>query len=221
MQRHQHCSTLVRLGFAAFAISASLGRAAHAKPFMDYVKKMPIVAPLSSATWGVAGVLPRDLSNGIESVNGAGVHPEYYYWDGQIIKAKDGKYHLFMSTFSGNTNFGTSWFDSDAYHAVSETNVLGPYVRKGFIYDEGGSHKGHNVTALELASGVKPIAPPKPSTPPKLRLTTPAGCPRTRTAPPESPTATAIRAAAMHGKASPSTAGSWTYGPFSTTTAVR
>jgi hypothetical protein len=98
-------------------------------------------------------VVPRDLSNGIENAKGAGVHPDYYYWDGQIIRAKDGKYHLFMSTFSGNTNFGVSWRDSDAYHAVSETNVLGPYVRKDYIYDNNGSHKGHNVTALELPDG--------------------------------------------------------------------
>jgi MYXO-CTERM domain-containing protein len=133
----------------------SLAESVSAKPFMDYLKPTPIVAPLSSATWGEPGVLPRDLSNGIESAKGAGVHPDYYYWDGQIIRAKDGKYHLFMSTFSGNTNFGTSWQGSDAYHAVSETNVLGPYVRKGYIYDNGGAqpHKGHNVTALELPDG--------------------------------------------------------------------
>jgi MYXO-CTERM domain-containing protein len=130
-----------------------LAETASAKPFMDYLKPTPIVAPLSSATWGVAGVLPRDLSNGIESAKGAGVHPDYYYWDGQIIKAKDGKYHLFMSTFSGDTNFGTGWFNSDAYHAVSETNVLGPYVRKDYVYNNNGSHKGHNVSALELPDG--------------------------------------------------------------------
>jgi MYXO-CTERM domain-containing protein len=120
---------------------------------MDYIKPTPIVAPLSSATWGVAGVLPRDLSNGIESAKGAGVHPDYYYWDGQIIRATDGKYHLFLSTFSGDTNFGTGWLNSDAYHAVSQTNVLGPYVRQDYIYSNNGSHKGHNVTALELPGG--------------------------------------------------------------------
>ena len=141
------------LGVVALLASVSLAGSASAKPFMDYVKPMPPVAPLSSNSWGVAGVLPRDLSNGIESAKGAGVHPEYYYWDGQIIRAKDGKYHLFMSTFSGNTNFGTSWFGSDAYHAVSESNVLGPYLRQGYIYDNNGSHKGHNVTALELPDG--------------------------------------------------------------------
>jgi MYXO-CTERM domain-containing protein len=144
----------VGLGVLALLASTSFTGSANAKkPFMEYIKPMPLVSPLSSDTWGVAGVLPRDLSNGIESVKGAGVHPEYYYWDGQIIRAKDGKYHLFMSTFSGNTNFGLSWFNSDAYHAVSENNVLGPYVRKGYIYDNNGSHKGHNVSALELPDG--------------------------------------------------------------------
>jgi MYXO-CTERM domain-containing protein len=142
-----------RLGVAAWLVGTSLAATSSAKPFIEYLKPTPIVAPLSSATWGEPGVIPRDLSNGIESTKGAGVHPEFYYWDGQIIRAKDGKYHLFMSTFSANTNFGTGWFNSDAYHAVSETNVLGPYVRKGYIYDNNGSHKGHNVTALELPDG--------------------------------------------------------------------
>jgi MYXO-CTERM domain-containing protein len=127
--------------------------AAHAKPFMDYLKPMPPVAPLTDATWGVAGVLPRDTSNGIESVKGKGVHPEFYYWDGQVIRAKDGKYHMFMSTFSGNTNFGSSWMTSDAYHAISETNPLGPYVRKDYVYTYNGKHTGHNVTAFEVPGG--------------------------------------------------------------------
>jgi len=135
------------------AVGASLVGTANAKPFMEYLKPTPTVAPLSSATWGVAGVLPRDLSNGIESAKGAGVHPDYYYWDGQIIKARDGKFHLFMSTFSGNTNFGTAWQGSDAFHAISQTNVLGPYLRQDYIYTNNGSHKGHNVSAVELPDG--------------------------------------------------------------------
>ena len=143
----------LRLGVAALAASASLAGSANAKPFMEYLKPTPTVAPLSSASWGAAGVLPRDLSNGIESAKGAGVHPDYYYWDGQIIKAKDGKFHLFMSTFSGNTNFGTAWQTSDAFHAISQTNVLGPYERQDFVYSNNGSHKGHNVSAVELPDG--------------------------------------------------------------------
>ena len=130
-----------------------LAGTATAKPFEEYLKPTPMVSPLSSATWGVAGVLPRDISNGIESAKGAGVHPDYYYWDGQIIKAQDGKYHMFMSTFSGDTNFGTGWLNSDAYHAISQSNVLGPYQRQDYVYSNNGSHKGHNVSAVELPDG--------------------------------------------------------------------
>jgi len=138
---------------AALLAGAGLAGTASAKPFMNYLKPTPTVAPLSSASWGVPGVLPRDLSNGIESAKGAGVHPDYYYWDGQIIRAKDGKFHLFMSTFSGDTNFGTGWLNSDAYHAVSQSNVLGPYLRQDYVYSNNGSHKGHNVSAVELPDG--------------------------------------------------------------------
>jgi hypothetical protein len=143
----------VLLALLLAGVSLSVSTVAQAKVFMDYLKPMPPVAPLSDATWGVAGVLPRDISNGIESARGKGVHPEWYYWDGQIIRAKDGKYHMFMSVFSGNTNFGTSWLTSDAYHAVSETNPLGPYVRKDYVYTYNGKHTGHNVTAFELPGG--------------------------------------------------------------------
>jgi MYXO-CTERM domain-containing protein len=139
------------VSIATTVLLAHIGvsQVAVAKPFEEYIKPMPPVAPLSSDSWGEAA-LPRDLSNGIESAKGAGVHPEYYYWDGQIIKAKDGKYHMFMSTFSGNTNFGTSWQGSDAFHAISDTNVLGPYKRQDYVYS---SHKGHNVSAAELPDG--------------------------------------------------------------------
>jgi hypothetical protein len=121
---------------------------------MDYIKPAPIVcSPLSSATWGVAGVLPRDTCNGIESARGAAVPPEFYYWDGQIIKARDGKYHMFLSTWSGTAGFNPGWRDSDAYHAISTQGVLGPYQRQGFVYDNNGSHRGHNVSAVELPDG--------------------------------------------------------------------
>ena len=135
------------------ALVLGLAPAAQAKPFEQYIQATPTVAPLSSATWGVAGVLPRDISNGIESAKGAGVHPDYYYWDGEIIKAVDGKYHMFMSTFSGNQSFNPGWTSSDAYHAISQTNVLGPYVRQDYVYTNNGSHKGHNVTAAQLSDG--------------------------------------------------------------------
>jgi MYXO-CTERM domain-containing protein len=144
----------VRLGasFTALIAGISIAGSANAKSFIDYVKPTPITcSPLSSATWGVAGVLPRDTCNGIESTKGARVPPEYYYWDGQIIKAKDGVYHMFMSTWAGSTGF-QNWGNSEAYHAISTQGVLGPYTRKGYIWD-GGSHHGHNVSAAELLDG--------------------------------------------------------------------
>ena len=101
----------------------------------------------------MAGVLPRDLCNGIESAKGAAVPPEFYYWDGQILKAKDGKYHMFMSTWSGTAGFNPGWTSSDAYHAISSQGVLGPYQRQGYVYTNNDSHKGHNVSALELPDG--------------------------------------------------------------------
>ena len=143
------------IGGLALVAQLALGfaPAAQAKPFEQYIQATPTVAPLTSATWGVAGVLPRDISNGIESAKGAGVHPDYYYWDGEIIKAVDGKYHMFMSTFSGNQSFNPGWESSDAYHAISQTNVLGPYVRQDYVYTNNGSHKGHNVSAAQLSDG--------------------------------------------------------------------
>jgi hypothetical protein len=138
--------------FAGVGLSAATG--AQAKSFIDYLKPTPITcSPLSSASWGAAGVLPRDLCNGIESAKGAGVSPEYYYWDGQILKAKDGKYHMFMSTWAGSAGFNPGWTGSDAFHAVSQQGVLGPYQRQDYVYTNSGSHKGHNVSALELADG--------------------------------------------------------------------
>ena len=107
--RGRHLGIAVAV-FLAYVNLSGVARAQTPKPFIDYIKPTPIVcSPLSSATWGVAGVLPRDTCNGIESARGAAVPPEFYYWDGQIIKAKDGKYHMFMSTWSGTAGFNPGW----------------------------------------------------------------------------------------------------------------
>ena len=139
----------------------SVATVAQAKPFMDYIKPRPITCDsLSSETWGVDGVLPRDLCNGIESARGAGIGPEYYYWDAQIIRAQDGQYHMFMSTWNATTaSFNPGWLDSDAYHAISSQGVLGPYERVDYVWNDAGSqpHKGHNVSALELLDGTYAI----------------------------------------------------------------
>src|SRR5215510_15930604 len=121
--------TAVAVLLAGWGVSA--GRVAQAKPFESYLKPAPIVcSPLSSASWGVAGVLPRDLCNGIENAKGAAVPPDWFYWDGQIIRAKDGKYHMFMSTFGPGTVGFQNWSNSDAFHAISDRGVLGQYQRQ-------------------------------------------------------------------------------------------
>lgn len=136
------------------SFSLSITTVGQAKSFIDYLLPAPIVcSPLSSETWGVDGVLPRDTCNGIESARGKAVPPEFYYWDGTILKAADGKYHLFMSTWAGSAGFNPGWTNSDAYHAISEQGVMGPYKRQGYVYTDGGSHKGHNVSAAELPDG--------------------------------------------------------------------
>src|ERR1051325_1726308 len=132
-------------------LGVSPARVAPAKPFESYLQPAPIVcSPLSSASWGVAGVLPRDLCTGIESAKGAAVPPDYYYWDGEIIRATDGTYHLFMSTWAGSAGFNPGWTGSESYHAVSTGGVLGPYMRQGYVFTNNGSHKGHNTSACEL-----------------------------------------------------------------------
>ncbi len=147
------------LWFGSITLCAHLGMngmaaAQTSKTFIDYLEPTPITcSPLSSATWGVAGVLPRDICNGIESAKGTGVPPDYYYWDGRIIRAQDGKYHLFMSTWAGSAGFNPGWQGSESYHAVSSGGVLGPYERQDYVFTNNGSHHGHNTSACELPDG--------------------------------------------------------------------
>lgn len=146
-----------RLLLGATGVALGAATSAHAqtkKTFIDYLRPTPVTcSPLSSATWGVAGVLPRDICNGIESAKGVGVPPDYYYWDGKIIRAGDGKYHLFMSTWAGSAGFNPGWTGSESYHAVSSGGVLGPYERQDYVFSNNGSHHGHNTSACELPGG--------------------------------------------------------------------
>lgn len=116
------------------------------KSFIDYFQPMPIVGKLTNDTWGAPSSLPRDTRNGLEDVAN-----RFCYWDGQIIKGPDGRYHLFASRWDEPKGHN-GWFDSVAVHAVSN-NLFGPYEDKGLCWpnDEGG--KGHNVTALVLPDG--------------------------------------------------------------------
>ncbi len=117
------------------------------KPFISYFLPTPPHGDLVRDVWGATNVLPRDPQNGLEDTT----MKQYCYWDGQIIQAQDGKYHLFASRWDESRGHN-GWFGSVAVHAVSDS-LLGPYVDKGLCWpnDQGG--KGHNVTALTLPDG--------------------------------------------------------------------
>ena len=148
-------------------LSLALGTSLQAadKTFIDYFLPTPIIGSLSTNEWGAPGVLPRDAKNGLEDTSlkslplatnvAQGDTPkQWYYWDGQIIKAPDGKFHLFASRWD-QARGHRGWGGSAAVHAVSD-NLFGPYVDKGFVWTnvvDRIAGKGHNVTALTLPDG--------------------------------------------------------------------
>ncbi len=117
------------------------------RPFISYFLPTPAQGQLVRETWGATNVLPRDTRNGLEDAT----MKKYCYWDGQILKARDGKYHMFASRWDESRGHG-GWFGSVAVHAVSDS-LTGPYADQGLCWpaDQGG--KGHNVTALTLPDG--------------------------------------------------------------------
>lgn len=137
------------------------------KTFIDYFQPTPIACPLTTTAWGCTatgstppncvagmGVVPRDTCNGIESPTNP---PGYYYWDGTVILAPDGTYHLFADRWAGSTGFNPGWQGSDPIHAVGGKNALGPYTDKGYAYSNGSfgsdSHHGHNSEVVTLLNG--------------------------------------------------------------------
>ncbi len=117
------------------------------KTFIDYFLPTPLDGPLSSTAWGAPNVLPRDPQNGLEDPS----IKQWCYWDGQIIKGPDGRFHMFASRWDQAKGHG-GWPSSVAIHAVSE-KVTGPYVDKGMTWPDNLGGKGHNVTALALPDG--------------------------------------------------------------------
>jgi hypothetical protein len=115
---------------------------------MDYYLPMPMYQNRleSTGVWGVKNVVPRDIYNGIEDSS----CKKYSYWDGKIIKGKDGKFHLYCSRWDQSAGHN-GWQGSTAVHAVSDS-ITGPYIDKGPLYTWNGG-KGHNVTALILPDG--------------------------------------------------------------------
>ncbi len=138
---------LVILGLLlAGPLPAQPAAALAGKSFIDYFRPIPPQGPLTAGVWGAPGVLPRDPRNGLEHADN-----QYCYWDGQILKGPDGRYHLFASRWD-EAKGHNGWFDSVAVHGVSE-NLLGPYVDQGLCWPDNQGGKGHNVTALQLPDG--------------------------------------------------------------------
>lgn len=118
-----------------------------ARSFIEYFRPMPISGSLTSDVWGAPGVFPRDPKNGLEDET----MKQWCYWDGQIIKGPDGKYHMFASRWD-QARGHNGWFGSLAVHAVAD-KVTGPYVDKGLTWPDDQGGKGHNVTALVMPDG--------------------------------------------------------------------
>jgi lysophospholipase L1-like esterase len=130
--------TILFIGVSALAADKTL---------IDYFLPMPVVSPLVSNVWGAAGVFPRDPNNGLEDQS----MKQWCYWDGQIIKGPDGKYHMFASRWD-QAKGHRGWGGSLAVQAVSD-GVMGPYIDKGLCWPDNKGGKGHNVTALVLPDG--------------------------------------------------------------------
>jgi MYXO-CTERM domain-containing protein len=137
-------SNFSRITIASISLTC-LTSPATAKTMIDYFQPIPIVGQLATTGWGASTVGPHDPSNGMEN------SANYFYWDGKIIKASDGKYHLFCSRWPASYGIGGWMGVSIAVHAVSD-NVLGPYTDKGQLYTYNNG-KGHNTTGLTLADG--------------------------------------------------------------------
>ncbi len=118
-----------------------------AKSFVDYFLPTPQGSPWLGTVWGAPDVGPRDSDNGLEDRT----MKKWCYWDGQIIRGKDGRYHLFASRWDQSQGH-RGWVNSQAVGAVSD-KLTGPYVDQGLLWPDDQGGKGHNVTALTLPDG--------------------------------------------------------------------
>ena len=147
---HRHLNiTMKTLPILLSLLCVTLGASLPAadKTLIDYFLPMPIQSPLVSNVWGAPGVFPRDSQNGLEDTT----MKQWCYWDGQIIKGPEGKFHLFASRWDQARGHG-GWGRSSAVQAVSD-NVIGPYLDQGLCWADSQGGKGHNVTALTLPDG--------------------------------------------------------------------
>ncbi len=114
--------------------------------FSDLILPMPIHNTLEENIWGVKGVIPRDVQNGIEAAN-------WSYWGGRPVKDTDGKYHMCVTRWPANGIKGHwEWPNSTVAHVVAD-KPTGPYkVNKAIAY---GFAKGlgHNPDIVLLNDG--------------------------------------------------------------------
>jgi len=161
-----HARLAIALGLS-FALCGVARAQTTTKTFIDYFQPTPISCPLTTNAWGCTatgstppncvsgmGVVPRDTCNGIESSTNP---PGYYYWDGTVILAPDGTFHMFADRWAGSTGFNPGWQGSDPIHAVGGKSPLGPYTDKGYAYSNSSfgsdSHHGHNSQVVVLLNG--------------------------------------------------------------------
>ena len=137
--------TMMTLGAVLICVT-SLAATAAEKTLIDYFLPMPVRGGLTTNLWGAPGVWPRDPQNGLEDTNN-----KWCYWDGQILKGPEGKFHLFASRWAESKGHN-GWWGSHAVQAVSD-NILGPYADQGLCWPDNQNGKGHNVTALKLPDG--------------------------------------------------------------------
>jgi hypothetical protein len=108
--------------------------------FMDRFLPMQVQGPLTYATWGAAGVVPRYIENGLED-------NEWSYWGGNVRLGEDGKYHLFVCRWREDAEKGhMAWPESEVVYAVAEQS-FGPYEVKKTI------GPGHNPEWFQLTDG--------------------------------------------------------------------
>ncbi|MDR0758251.1 MAG: glycoside hydrolase family protein [Tannerella sp.] len=114
-------------------------RLVYGARFIDRFLPMP-AGRLSSDTWGAASVVPRHVDNGIEDRTCS-------YWGGNIVRADDGLYNLFVCGWLESSPKGHhEWPNSTVFRAVCD-NPVGPFIVKDTI------GRGHNPEIYRLKDG--------------------------------------------------------------------
>ena len=107
-----------------------------------YMDRFEAMAPsrTARANWGTEAVRQRYVDNGIEQ-------DDISFWGGNILKDKDGLYHMYVCGWPENSRKGHMfWPNSTVFHATSQ-QLGGPYKVKNSI------GKGHNPEAYVLDDG--------------------------------------------------------------------